>query len=996
MKKGLLIFLAVIVFIVAALAILPIFFKDEIQAKIKDEIAKNVDAKVNFEDLDLSLFSNFPKLTISIDKLSMLGTKEGFKGDTLFSADNFNVAVDVMSVISGDKIKVNGIYLDKPYILTKFTKDGKMSWDVTKPSTDTATAAPSEPSNFTIAIDEWKIEDGTIIYDDQSMPMYTELRHVTHKGSGEMAGDVFTMDTKTTTPEFYVSYDNVTYLNKHKLDAEAKLSMDLAKSEYRFMENKFKINDFLMHFEGLIAMPTDDIVMDLKFRADETEFKNLISLIPAIYTKDYENIKTDGKIGFDGWYKGTMTATQMPGFGVNLVVKDAMMQYPNLTPVTNIGVDVNVVCQDGNVDNTIIDLKKFDMDMGKNPVRATALVKGLGPADIDANVKATLNLADVNKIYPIEGTTLAGIFNLDLTAKGTYDDAKKQMPMVNAKMKMTDGYVKSADVPFPLEKLNFNAVANSNGDMATSNFLLEGFRMMLDGEPIEMRAYVENFENINFDVNLKGLVDLAKLTKVYPMEGMTLAGRINADISSKGAMADVDAGRYDKINTSGTMGVKDFSYVSTDMPQGMKLSSANFSLTPEKMSILNMDGYVGKSDISIKGYFSNYMGYMFGGKDSRDTVIHGNMSLASKKFDTDEWMSDEETPAADSAAAEEPMTVFEVPKDIDFLFASTLKTVLYDGMTMTDMIGNISMKDGILRMDHLGFNTLGGAIVMNGGYNTQNIKDPKFDFDMKVTDVNLAQAASTFEMIKKYAPIAGNMDGKFSMNLDKISGSLGQDMMPVYKTVNGAGLASIASAVIKDNKVLSGVGSLTKMQNVNPMKIQDVKIKFKLVDGSMVVEPFDVKAGDMKMNVSGKQSLEGALDYLLKMDVPAGALGTAANNALASLTGSTPSGSQNIKMDFKVTGTHDKPKVGLAGSSTGSAKDAAKDAVADKVNAEVDKAKAEAEAKARAEADKAKAEAEAKIKAEQERIKKEAEAKAKSEAEKKAKDALKGVKIPKF
>lgn len=989
MKKGLLIFLGVVIFLFAALAILPFFFKDEIRAKVDEEIAKSVDAKIKFDDVSLSIFKNFPNMTISIDKLSMVGTKEGFTGDTLFSAESFSAAVDLMSVISGDKVKVNGIYLNKPYILTKFTKDGKMSWDITKPSADTAEAAPSEPSNFTVAIDEWKIEDGTIIYDDASLPMYTELRHVTHKGSGEMKGDLFTMDTKTTTPEFYMSYDNVTYLNKHKLEGDAKLSMDLAKSEYRFMENKFRINDFLMHFEGLIAMPADgSMVFDLKFLADETEFKNLLSLVPAMYTKDFENIKTDGKIAFDGWYKGTMIDEQMPGYGVNLVVKDAMFQYPNLTPVTNIGVDMHVVCEDGVVDHTIIDLKKFNMDMGTNPVRAQALVKGLGPADIDANVKAKLNLADVNKMYPIEGTTLAGIFSLDATAKGVYDDANKQMPQVNAKMNMRDGYVKSADVPFPLEKVNFNAVANSNGDLATSNFLLEGFKLILDGEPFEMKAYIENFDNISYDVNLKGLIDLTKLTKVYPMEGMTLEGRINADISTKGSMADVEAGKYDKTSTSGSMSVKDFRYVSTDMPQGMTLSSANFTLTPEKMSIVNMDGFVGKSDISVKGYFSNYMGYMFGGKDSKDTVIHGTMTLASKKFDTNEWMSDEEA-TADSAASEEPMSVFEVPKDIDFLFASKLNTVLYDSMTLTNMIGNISMKNGILRMDRLAFDAMGGSFVMNGGYNTQNIKEPKFDFDMTISDVELAQAYKSVDMIKTYAPIAGNMEGKFSMKLDRIYGTLGQDMMPVYKTVNGAGNALVASAKIKDNKVLSGVGSLTKMKNMNPMSIQDLKIKFKIVDGKMVVEPFDVKAGDYKMNVSGQQALEGELDYLLKMDVPAGVVGAAANNAIASLTGSTPSGNQNIKMDFKVTGTHDKPKVALAGSSKEAAKDAVKDAVTDKVNAEADKLKKEAEDKARAEAEKAKAEAEAKVKAEQERIQKETEEKLKKEAEKAKKDLLK-------
>jgi len=995
MKKALLIFSGVIVFIIVALAVIPLFFKDQIKAKLDSEIAQSVDAEIKFKDYGLSFFRHFPNLTLSLDDISIVGTKEGFKGDTLFSAGSFRAAVDVMSVISGDQIKLKGIYLDKPYILTKFTKDGKMSWDIAKASPEDTTASkePAKPSSFSIGIEEWKITDGTIIYDDRSMPMYTELRHVDHSGKGEMVGDVFSiLDSKTTSPEFYLSYDNVTYLNKNSLEALVKFKMDLKNSVYTFIENEYTLNKFTMTFGGEIAMPTDDIKMDLKFGAKDTDFKNLLSLVPAIYTKDFENVKAEGKIGFDGWCKGIFNDNTMPGFGVNLVVNNGMFQYPNLSPVTNIAVDMKTACEDGNMNNMIVDLKKFHMDFGKNPVDAKAFVKGMGPMDVDAIVNATINLAEVNKIYPIEGTTLAGIYNIKLNAKGTYDDANKLMPTVDAVMSLTDGYVKSKDVPFPLEKINMHAVAKSDGTMPGSNFLLDHFKMTLDGEPLEMRAFVENFDNIKYDVGVKGGVDLTKLTKIYPLEGMTVAGRIDANINTKGVMSDVEAGKYDKTSTSGTMSVKDLVYSSTDMPQGLKLSSANFSLTPEKMTIENMDGFVGKSDINMKGFFANYMGYMFG--NSGDTTIHGTLTLNSKKFDVNEWMTEEPAPANQPGPAEEPMTLFEVPKDVDFLFASNMNQVLYDSMTMNNLTGNIIMKNGIVKMDKLAFNSMGGSFLTNGTYNTQNIKDPKFDFDMNIKDLQMKEAYKSFSMVQKYGSIAKDMDGKFSTTM-VVSGGLGQDMMPVYKTVNGSGKVLIADGELKDSKTFSSVAKLTGMKNMMPMKMKDVAVKFKIVNGNMEVEPFDVVAGGAKMNVSGKQSLEGNLDYLLKMDVPAGALGSAMNGALASLGGGSSGNNQNIKFDLKVTGPYNDPKVGLAGSS---AKEQAKDAIENKVkdeiknNAEVQKAQQQIDAEKKA--------AEQKLKDEQDRIQQQIDAekkKAEDDAKKKAADELKkNIKIPKW
>jgi hypothetical protein len=355
-------------------------------------------------------------------------------------------------------------------------------------------------------------------------------------------------------------------------------------------------------------------------------------------------------------------------------------------------------------------------------------------------------------------------------------------------------------------------------------------------------------------------------------------------------------------------------------------------------------------------------------------------------------MPAEETAPAPAPAEEEPLTVFEVPRDIDFFFASDMNKVLYDSMTMENMKGNIIMKDGILKMDKLGFNTFGGSVLTNGSYNTQNMKDPKFSFDMDVKDMQLKQAYNGFSMMKQYGQIAKDMDGKFS-TLMVVGGSLGQDMMPVYKTVNGNGKIVVKEAVIKDNKMLVGISKVSKAGNLNPMKIQDVLVKFKIVDGNLVVEPFDVKAGDTKMNVSGKQSIEGKLDYLVKMDVPAGSLGSTVNNTVGGLTGNA-NNSKNLKFDVKIGGTASDPKFGLAG---GSMQDQVKDEVKDQVADKLDDVKQQTQEQIDAEKARLQAELDAKKKEEEARLKKEAEDKAKAEqdrlkkeAEDKLKNKLKG------
>ena len=361
MKKVLIVLFSVIAFIVLALVSIPFLFKDKIKAAVDEAIGKSVNAKVyyNVDKLGLSIFSNFPNISVSMGEFGVINNAP-FEGDTLADIKEFKVVVDIMSVISGDKMKINSVLLDEPTFFVQVTKDGKASWDIAKPSETTEPTTPSaEPSTFSLAVDKWEIKNGNVIYDDQSMPLYAKIVNLNHVGSGDLKADLFDMATKTTAEELTVVFDTVTYFNKVKFDADMTLGMDMANSKYTFKDNKFGINAFAFGFDGSIAMPADgSMIYDITFAAKETEFKNILSLVPGVFTKDFDKIKTEGLLAFDGYYKGVMKdSTQMPGFGLNLKIDKGMFQYPDLpTAVTNVNMDLNVDDKDGVVDNMVVNL----------------------------------------------------------------------------------------------------------------------------------------------------------------------------------------------------------------------------------------------------------------------------------------------------------------------------------------------------------------------------------------------------------------------------------------------------------------------------------------------------------------------------------------------------------------------------------------------------------------------------------------------------------------
>ena len=984
MKKVLIVLGAVVGLVIIAAVALPIIYKDDIKAKVDAEIAKSVNAKV-FYDADkfgISMFSNFPHFTLSAGDFGIVG-KGDFEGDTLTSIKKFSVVVDLMSVIKGDKIKINKIDLDSPRIFGKILPNGKANWDIaiadtTAPKTPTDTAQ----SKFAIQIEKWEIDNGYIKYTDKVGNTYAEIVNLNHSGSGDLTQDIFDITTKTSIEALSVEFGGTQYFKKNRFEAELNVNVNNKENKYTFKENEFEINDFAFGFEGSVAMPdslTTDL--DIKFGAKKTEFKNIISLIPGIFLKGYEDLKTEGTIAFDGYAKGRMKGEQLPAYGFNLKIDKGFLQYPQLpTAVKNVLVDLSINNPDGVMDHISVNLKKFHAELGNNPIDAKILLEGIAKAKVDANINAKLNLAEITSIFPVEGTTLKGTFSLNASAKGVYDTLTKQMPAVSAQMALTNGYAKSKDLPAALENISFNATASdASGAFKDFKLLVDKFSFALDKETFAGTLQAENLDDIKYFMKVNGVVDLDKMTKIFPLEGMKLGGKINVqNFETQGVMSDVTAGKYGNLKSSGNMNFQNFSYSSVDLVQGMKVTSGNFNFSPDKMNIVNMVGFLGKSDVVINGYIQNYIPYLF----STGTV-KGKMNMQSKVFDVNEWMAEDTTQKA-APTESTPMAIIPVPKNIDFVMESDFKAVKYDKMDIQNLKGQIIVKDGTVKMNNVIFGLMGGNFKTNGTYDTKDLAKPLFDFDLQIDKMQFKDAYTTFSTVKAFAPIAEKLEGFFNTKF-KLSGGLTQQMMPDLATLSGDGIVNIAQAAVKGTTLGNGLSSFTKVQSISDMTLKDVLVNFKIENGRVSFKPFDVNAGATKLNLGGSQGLDGSLAYLLKMDIPAGAAGAAASTALSGLTGKTIAPANRIKLNFNVGGTSDKPKFTPAGGETASATQAVKTAVVDKAKAEIDAKKQQAEAQAKV------LEAQAKQKANEEaaRLKAEADAKANQEKQKleqKAKD----------
>lgn len=934
MNKGLKWFLIIFgVFVILFLAvaiIVPAFFKDDIKAMLEKEVAKSVNADVVFEDFNLSFFSNFPNITAGLDNLGVMN-RAPFEGDMLFATEKFEVEVNLADILFSDALQVKGISLIRPVVNVKVLKDGRANWDIAIPSSDTLTS--EEPSEFSFGIDHWEIVDGDVTYDDQSLNLLLTLKGLNHEGSGDFTQDVFDMKTKTVADTVTTSFDGVEYLTDKKVDIDATLNISEEYSKYTFKDNTAKVNDFAMQVDGWLKLNENDMEMDLTFNTPENSFKSLLSLVPGIYTESFDNIRTEGDLSFSGSAKGTYSETKLPAFNLALAVKDAMFQYPDLpTAVNNINLDLLVDNKDGVLENTVVDLKQMHLDFGSNPVDARARISKLYPTNVDAAVNAKLNLTELNKMFPMEGLEMKGNYSIALQAKGVYDSLKKLIPAIDANMSLADGYVKSSEFPIPMEDLHFtSSIKNATGRMAETFIRVDDFSMVMDSEKVAASLLLQNLDNYTWDLKVSGGLDLEKITSIFPVESTTLAGKVKANIQTKGNYADLEAEHYDRLPTSGTASVQNFKYVTTDLP-AVSLTEASMQFDPRKIAIQKANGTIGKSDFNVTGSVVNYLAFVLG----KNEVIKGNMTLASSLLDLNEFMSDEEAVVAEDTTS---YSVIPVPRNIDFVLSSNIKTTKLMDFTLTNAVGDIIVRDGVASLDGLRFGMLGGNFVVNGTYNTKDIDHPAYDFGLKIENMSIQQAASSFSIVKTFAPMAGLVQGKFSTDF-KINGELLQNMMPNMSTVDGAGLIKIAQATVQESKLISGITSLTKLDDTDNVTLKDVLMSATIQDGRLSVKPFDINMGNYKTTVTGSTLLDGTIDYNLKMDVPAGKLGTQFNSLVSKYAGQKADPNSTIPITIALGGKFNDPKPTLTMDSEQSAqvKEAVKEAAKEEGTKAIEKA----------------------------------------------------------
>lgn len=299
----------VVAVVLVAAFVAPMLLRGKIAQIVKREANEMLDARVDFEKLDISLLRHFPRASLDLKGLTVVGAGP-FEGDTIVAANRISVVVNPMSLFGDDGFEVTKVILAEPALHAHKLADGKVNWDIVKASGEEPAAGEGASeegsSSFSLSIRDFRISDATIRYEDDSTGMRFSTAPLSLRLRGDMSADQTDLDLRLTAGAVRLVSGGIPLLSGAEAELDAVIAADLKNNRFTFSRNRLRLNAIELTLDGWAEMKDDAVAMDITAGCDKVQFKDVLSLVPAFYTRDFRNLSASGELSMALWARGEM------------------------------------------------------------------------------------------------------------------------------------------------------------------------------------------------------------------------------------------------------------------------------------------------------------------------------------------------------------------------------------------------------------------------------------------------------------------------------------------------------------------------------------------------------------------------------------------------------------------------------------------------------------------------------------------------------------------
>jgi hypothetical protein len=620
-----------------------------------------------------------------------------------------------------------------------------------------------------------------------------------------------------------------------------------------------------------------------------------------------------------------------------------------------------------------------------------SLLMDIEYASNDTKFQDLLSLVPNYYKADLKDITTQGNASISGTVTGILSES--QFPGYSFNMTLLQGVLQHKDMPESIKNVYLDlAVNNLDGRDESLTVHLKDFGFTIKDNPFSGKLYTSDiYRDPLINGQLKGNLILDQISPLLPQNLHTeLAGLVNCDLAVNGRLSNIKSNDIQNINTIGSIVFKDVIYTNTtDYPNPIRIKKGQLNFTENMVRIPVMNLKAGKSDLLLSGEVDNLLGYALSNQ-----TLTGKLTAISSLLDVGDFYTT-------SDVSTDSETTIDLPERMAIETVYNVEDFQYTNHKFKSVAGSAVLEDRNLNIKQLSTNCLDGQVVLSGQFNTTNPDAPLADFNLIVQNLNIQKAFTDFKTLRKLAPIAERVKGKFSSTI-KLKTELLKDFSPNLSSITCQGILDLFDCNIEGLNILSSLGNKLDMTEFKaPLILKDLLLSFSIKDGKIEVSPFEIPIGASTLNLAGYSKLDYSINFDGLLSVPKSLY----ENNHAGLDSYIPVQQlsrldsvqwSDLQFGVIVVGTYGKPSVKIDYRSTkkrvvDNVKNQVKSRIDDEryllkkqAETELDEAKKRAEAAKKVAEDKAKAAIEEQKKRVEEQIQKEKEA-----ANKKVQDELK-------
>ncbi|HNY03569.1 MAG TPA: AsmA family protein, partial [Bacteroidales bacterium] len=700
MKKALKIGGIAIAALLLILFLSPYLFKDRIESEVKKMVNRTLKSEINFSGTDISFFRHFPYLSLTLRDFSLMSSAP-FEKDTLISARDISFGVDLSSLF-GKNIRITRIYFNRARVNILYNTHGDANFNVYESSgSDTTSASADTAAGTGLKIEHIIFSNCRVLYADPAIPVRVEARGLNYAGTSDLTGDIFHLVSKVDIDSLDVAYGSMKIIDSKPLTAKLSTAVNTRDFTVILEKNDLKIKDIPLQFHGKFNFDKKGYQVNLSFLSvlekeflsarfklrqydtlwvsakanagiDLSKWSKALGVTSADLRGLFEfNLTAEGQYVTGPVKKGIRGATDtvilsIPQFSLMTRLTGGYVKYRALPqPLEKIGFSLNAECPGSDYHDIRVSLENLNASFLGNAISGFFRLKNLRNWPVEAELNAGCDLAQLKQVVPLDSLSLSGKFGAGIKVKGDYLPEQGKFPVTTASLTLENGSVQTKYYPHPVSGISVKAdVTSRNGTLKDLAVNIRPFTFRFEDQSFTMHAALEDFDDLKYDVQATGVIDLGKVYKVFSRQGLDLNGFIEANLSLKGRQSDAAAGRYTRLDNRGTLKMKDIALRSDYFPKPFIIRSGEFGFDREKFRVDALKAEYGSSDFTLHGYTRNTISYFL----SKGATLKGDLQLTSNLINADEFRACAAEMGDTSHVATGPAGVVMLPRDLDLVF----------------------------------------------------------------------------------------------------------------------------------------------------------------------------------------------------------------------------------------------------------------------------------------------------------------------------------------